>query len=199
MPRLIKIAIACGAIPLIAGTAIYFTWRLTQWDLMMLLGMFNIFVGLALFVVGIGCLIYQNHRESCAGTSIAKRQNAFVAALLLANFPAAGVYGLSAIDVMSRFTVRIVNDSGDSIDSIEVQGIGFEKEVGRMQAGDHTRLYIRSFGEGGAEFTARQRGRDIQGELHGYVTGGEDITLRLLPDGKFEVRNNREVAYVARD
>lgn len=199
MPRLIKIAIACGAIPLLAGTAIYFTWRLTQLDVMMLLGMLNIFVGLTLFVVGIGCLIYQAHREWSAGRSVSTRRNAFVAALLLVNFPAAGVYGMSAIDVMSRFTVRIVNDSGGDIDSLEVKGAGFNREVGPMQAGDRTRFYIRNFGEGGAEFTARQHGQDIHGALHGYVTGGEDVTLRLLPGGKFEVGDNRDVDYLARD
>jgi hypothetical protein len=199
MPRLIKIAIGCGAIPLMAGTAIYFTWRLTQLDLMMLLGMLNIFVGLALFVVGIGCLIYQKHRELCAGRSVAKRRNAVVAALLLANFPAAAVYGVSAIDVMSRFTVRIVNNSGDTISSVEIQGNGFKDEVGPMRAGDHARFHIRNFGEGGVEFIARQQNRVTQGELSGYATGGEDITLRFLPDGKFDVSDNREVDYLARD
>lgn len=202
MPRLIKIAIACGAIPLIAGTAIYFTWRVTRWESLELFGLLNIFVGLALFVVGVGCLL----RQTLQGESSkeqqphsARLQSSVVACLLLVNFPAALVYGISAIDVMSRTTIRIVNESGREFDAISFQGAGVDKRVGPMSPRDYERIYVRASCEGGIEFVASQGGREIKGELIGYVAGGEDITLRFLPDGKFEVGNNRKTPYLARD
>ena len=121
-----------------------------------------------------------------------------MACLLLVNFPVAFVYVLSADNVMSRVTIRIVNESGNKIDAIAIEGIGVDKHVGPVTAGGYNRVYLRHVGEGGINFIARQGDREFKGELNGYVVGGEDITLRFLPDGKFEVGNNRETPYLAR-
>lgn len=200
MPRLIKITIACGAIPLVAGTAIYFTWRVTRWESLMALGLLNILVGLALFAVGVGCLLCQSLRNESNSEQQpidAGLRNLLVACLLLVNFPVAFVYVLSADNVMSRVTIRIVNESGNKIDAIAIEGIGVDKHVGPVTAGGYNRVYLRHVGEGGINFIARQGDREFKGELNGYVVGGEDITLRFLPDGKFEVGNNRETPYLA--
>lgn len=202
MPRLVKVAIACGAIPLFAGTTIYFTWRLTRWNALELLGLINILAGLAFFLVGIGCLVVQVFRERRTGhpmARVATLRNTFAIGLLFANFPAAAVYGISAIDVMSRFTARVVNDSGEKIDALELKGIGKVVQFNPIPVGGRTRRYVRHFGEGSVEFTARQRDGVIRGELWGYVCGGEDITLRFLPGGKFEVHDNRDVEYLTRE
>jgi hypothetical protein len=202
VPRLIKIEIACGAIPLVAGTAIYVTWRVTRWESLMALGLLNILVGLAMFAVGVGCLLCQSMREEASSGPQpidAGLRNLLVACLLLVNFPVAFVYVLSADDVMSRVTIRIVNESGNKIDAIAIEGIGVDKHVDPVQAGGYDRVYLRHVGEGGVSFTARHGGQEINGELIGYVVGGEDVTLRFLPDGKFEVGNNRKILYLARD
>ncbi len=204
MPRLIKIAIACGAMPLIAGTAIYFLWRLTRWEFLERLGMFNIFIGLALFAIGVGCVIRQSNDEmSTPNTNNGNtgQRNLLVVTLLLANFPAAIIYGLSAIEVMTRYTVCITNESPTAIEKLVLVGPNSEWSIGVVPAGARVQRELSFGGEGSLSFTAEHEGESIQGEVDGYVTGGlgGDTTLRLLPNGKFDVRRKWDTSFLARD
>ena len=197
-----KLAIACGATPLLAGTAIYLGWRVTRLDVFIGLGMINIAAGLLLFTIGVGCLLVQRHRDHHGTNGGGSSRRAWlIGGLLLVNFPAAAVYGVSAIDVMGRETVRIINDSGARIDNVVLLGPGVKNAVGPIPAGGRVRRYLRFAGDGTLEFSARQNEVAMQGELEDYVTGGwgGDVTLHLLPDGKFEVRDNGNTPYYARD
>jgi hypothetical protein len=204
MPRLIKIAIACGAIPLVAGTAIYFTWRVTRWESLMALGMLNIFVGLALFAVGAGCLLFQSMRdESSSGQQPidAGLQNLLVACLLLVNFPAALVYGLSAMEVMSRYTLQISNDSGRPVERFSLSGPNLKVDLGEIPVGAMIENVVDFRGEGQLLFSAEIDGEVIDGIVDGYVSSGigGDTKLRLLPDAKFEVQHKWDAESLASD
>jgi hypothetical protein len=204
VPRLIKIAIACGAIPLVAGTAIYFLWRVTRWESLMALGLSNILVGLALFAVGVGCLLCQSMREesNSDGQPIdAGLRNLLVACLLLVNFPMAFVYGLSAMEVMSRYTLQVTNNSGRPVERLLLSGPNLKVELGEIPIGATIENVVDFRGEGPLLFAAELDGEAIDGEVDGYVCSGigGDTKLRFLPEGKFEVQRKWGIEFLARD
>ncbi len=137
MPRLIKVAILCGAVPLLTGTLIYFAWRLTRIDGLMNAGVWTILFGLLAFVAGLGCLFNQSWNAD--GDLVARRhlrrQGAFALALLLSNFPAAAYYTLSAIDVVTHYTVDVENESDRRIESFVITGPGIRAELGPIAPG----------------------------------------------------------------
>ena len=47
-----RVALFCGAIPLIVGVSIFLLWLVTRWDWLMLAGVFTIYGGIGLFLIG---------------------------------------------------------------------------------------------------------------------------------------------------
>ena len=114
-----------------------------------------------------------------------------VGGLLLVNFPAAAIFTLSAINVVTRYTVRVLNESGNAIESFVVTGPGVRVELGPVAPGHRVKRHLGFSGDGSLEFTARQGQSNFRGVLDGYVTGGlgGDTTIRVLPERQIEIHN----------
>jgi hypothetical protein len=121
-------------------------------------------------------------------------QSFLVGGLLLVNFPAAALYGLSAIGLMSQYTVRVINESGATIDSFVLKGPGVDVDFGPITVGDNKTRSLAFTGDGTLDFSASEQRLHFDGQIEGYVTGnqGGDATIRVLPDGKFEITKTFE-------
>ena len=53
MNRALRVAVICGAIPLILGVTIFLTWLVFRWNWLELAGFILLYVGFAAFVVGV--------------------------------------------------------------------------------------------------------------------------------------------------
>ncbi len=191
MTRLLKCSIALGASPLIIGTLIYFTWRLTRWDWLEMMGLMTILIGIIAFLGGAICLILHLKRES--RTARTSPLNALlVGGLLIANFPVAAFYASSAIDISTRYTVRVYNDSNHPIESFMILGPGVQTEIGPIPSGQKVVRHYYPTTDGYLRFTARQQKQNFDGELEGYVTGSSegDKTVRIREKGSFEIKDN---------
>jgi hypothetical protein len=193
--NLLAAAVLCGTIPLTFGTLIYFTWRATRWSWLPGAGLLTILWGLLLFVVGLICLAKYVARESRVERPRRVplgHQAMLVAGLLVANFPVAAFYAGSAIDLMSRFMVQIINESGNTIDSFVLIGPGVNVEAGPISPADRAQCSLEFLGDGKLDFAAIQRDYQFNGRLADYVTvgWGTEITVRVKPEGKFEVTGN---------
>jgi hypothetical protein len=181
---LVWIAIGCGAIPLIVGSAIYFAFRATCADWLPIAGYFTVLAGLAFFAIGIACLIAYAYRQRgfTAHTLLA-------GFLLLANFPAAAFYGLSGIALITQYVVQVANQSGAQIDSFVVEGPGVRVELGPIQAGEIKQCRVFWDCDGTATFTARQQQTRFDDEIDSYVTRNMDgeAMVQVKPGGKFVV------------
>lgn len=138
MPVLLKVAAYCGAVPLLCGTLIYASWRLTRWDSLTLAGVCAILAGLISLVVGailLAVSVKRERRRSGALLPAVRAQAVLVASLLLINLPAAGLFTYSAIQIMTRYTIRVINESGRPIESFVVMDPGGKLELGAIQAG----------------------------------------------------------------
>ncbi|WP_339747674.1 hypothetical protein [uncultured Rubinisphaera sp.] len=192
MPRLLKSAIVLGASPLLVGTLIYVMWRYTQWEWLEAAGGLTILFGFVAFYMGASALCRHLWFESRA-LQISSRtlllQAVVVGSLLLANFPLAGYFALSAVAVSMQYTVRVFNKSDQTIDCFIVTGPGVQVELGPIASGQHTRRDLLIQTDGTLEFTARQQELEFKGQLEGYVTGGmggfKDI--RVKEGGVYEI------------
>jgi hypothetical protein len=195
MAQPFKSAIILGAAPLLAGTLIYATWRLTQWHWLEIAGLLNILFGFAAFVAGSVAPARHLRSEWRVGDATRGRlwlQALSVGGLLLVNFPAAAFFALSAIDVETRYKVRVSNDSNRPIESLIVAGPGVRVELGPIAPGQLTRRNIHFDGDGTLDFLARQQQTQFGGQLEGYVTGGwnGDKTIRVRQGGTFDIESN---------
>lgn len=192
MPRLLKSAIVLGASPLLVGTLIYVMWRYTQWEWLEAAGGLTILVGLVAFYRGASALcrhLWFESRAQLISSRTLFLQAVVVGSLLLANFPVAGYFALSAVAVSMQYTVRVYNKSDQTIDSFIVTGPGVRIELGPIASGQYTRRDILIQTDGTLEFTARQQELEFKGELEGYITGGmggfKDI--RVKQGGVYEI------------
>jgi hypothetical protein len=177
-------AFACGAIPLAVGSAIYFTFRVTRHESLAIAGIYTILGGLSFFAVGVMCLAAHVYwrRDFDVATLL-------LGSLLLSNFPAAAIYGLSAIGLTTQYVVQVINGSDVVVDSFIVEGGGVHVEFGPIQVGESKQCRVFFDADGTLRFKARQQQLRFDGEIEGYVTRnvGGMATVQIKPDGKFEV------------
>ncbi len=193
MPRLLKSAIVFGAVPLLVGTLIYGTWRLTRWHWLGTAGLLTLPLGLAAFLAGTIALTWHLWREWRVGRTTRSPlwlHAVLVGGLLLINFPAAVFYMLSAINITTRYTVRVHNDSDRPIESLVVTGPGVRVELGPIAPGQQAQRHVHFRGDGTLDFSARQQEILFSGQLEGYVTGGlgGNRTIRVKQRGVYELQ-----------
>jgi hypothetical protein len=191
MARLLKCSIALGASPLVIGTLIYFTWRLTRWPWLEMMGLASILIGIGAFLGGAVCLIV--HLKSEPRTAHNSPIKALlVGGLLISNFPLAVFYTTSAYDISTRYTIRVHNESNDPIQSFVILGPGIETEMGPISSGHKAVRHCYPTTDGSLRFTARHHGLRLDGELEGYVTRNwnGDKTVRIRDDGSIEIKDN---------
>ncbi len=193
MPRLLQSAIVFGAVPLLVGTLIYGTWRLTRWHWLETAGLLTLPLGLAAFLAGTIALTWHLWREWRVGRTTRSPlwlQAVLVGGLLLINFPAAVFYMLSAINITTRYTVRVHNDSDRPIESLVVTGPGVRVELGPIAPGQQAQRHVHFRGDGTLDFSARQQEILFSGQLEGYVTGGlgGNRTIRVKQRGVYELQ-----------
>lgn len=193
MPHALKAATVFGTIPLLLATIIYTIWRFTRWAWLETAGFCWLFLGLASVVIGIAIVVRHLWREFRASGQISGKtwlQAALISGVLLVNFPVAGFFTLSAINLVTRYTVHVINNSGSPIENFVVTGPGICVELGSIADGDQLQRHLHFAGDGSLDFTARQNRFKIAGQLEGYVTGGMggETTIQMLPGGKFELQ-----------
>ncbi|MFI5403179.1 MAG: hypothetical protein ACHQ1G_09595 [Planctomycetota bacterium] len=96
-----RLALLCGALPLVVGVSVFLLWLVTRADGLMLLGFFVLCGGLAFFAVGVlalGRFCWLAFREPQLPARFWAATIA-CALLLLSNFPVAGaiIYAVDAI------------------------------------------------------------------------------------------------------
>ncbi len=195
MPRPLKTAVLCGAIPLVFGTSIYFAWRLTRAGWLETAGLYTIVVGLAAFVTGaiqLAAYLVEQSRTKATARRALWIQGLAVGGLLLINFPAAWIYMLSVSEIYDRYTVQVTNEGKSPVESFVVTGPGVRVEFGPIASGKTVKRHLHFGGDGTLDFTVRHGQQQSKGTLEGYVTGGlgGSKTVRVKQNGECEILNS---------
>lgn len=171
MKLLYRASFACGALPLLAGTAIFTAWCFSPLAWLQFAGLLVILAGCGLFVLGFVCLwFYSREARKSAGRQPSARRPA---ALLLLNLPAGAFYVIAAGTVMSADFLTIRNSMAVPIDRLSLSGESGEPAT-FLSIPPGTQVHcVGPFGEGVLryEFVAGQEVR--QGVVSHYVSGLE--------------------------
>ena len=185
MRRAYRIALVCGALPLVVGFSIFLLWVVTRRDSLMLTGVYTVFGGLACFVAGAIALVrfwWLGSRVPDMPRPRLLRATLACAALLLSNFPAAGAILYAAVAIETCYTVELRNDSGAPLENVRVTGAGSDVSFGTVQPGESSRRGLWATREG--NFVLEIRGKEAV-PVSGYVCSGMGgrATATVRPDG----------------
>ncbi len=190
--RAFRLALVCGALPLIVGLVAFTVWLATRWDGLMILGYFIILGGVGLFVTGLVALGIACRNALRAGRL--PRQRIWLSTfaclgLLLVNFPVAAVLTICAVGIETSYNVLIQNDSPFELSEVRLVGGGCDEELGSIAAGEtvERRFWIETDGE--LMLRAQVDGKPREELIEGYVTSGlgRRAIVTIGEDGQLSV------------
>lgn len=194
MRRTYRVALICGAFPLFVGVSIFMLWLITRWDWLMVAGIYTIYGGVAIFLVGVIALA--RFCWLAFRTPDLPRRRLWLstlgcAGLLLLNFPVAGGVAAAVIAIETRYTVVVHNLSQQPLTDVRVFGGGCDESLGAIPPGGMVRRSFWIQGQGVLKFHALSGAGAYTRKL-GYVTHnmGGHTTVRINPDGTISVSHN---------
>jgi hypothetical protein len=194
MNRSYRLALICGALPLLGGISIFLLWLISRWEWLMLAGVFTLYGGVAVFCVGVFALA--RFCWSAFRTPELPRQRLWLstlgcAALLLSNFPVAGGIIYGALRIETQYTVMVRNGSQHPLNGVRVFGGGCEADFGTIPPGGSVRRSFWIQHDDQLEFRAVSGATMHAETIDGYVTNslGGHTTVVLNPDATVSVSN----------
>lgn len=184
-----KIAIACGLLPLVAGTITFVAWLMSYQYELMLVGYYVILGGLVCFLVGVITLCRYFHGARKAGDSHV-RPTVIGAAILLLNFPVAFAYLAVVGGMETGILLTIKNDSSAPIRNfvlIDPRG----KNYPVVDIKPHS-TYSSCFdlrGEGGVKYSMSAGKISHEGYLIDYITSNSGVSSKMhfTESGRIEI------------
>jgi hypothetical protein len=191
MLGLLRAATACGLAPVTAGLLTMCLWLVTGHDAWESLGILTIVAGCILISTGLLCLaIYRWYlwRDGLSGLATLSRRELAILLLLLVNFPAAGACVTSALWIMDRYTVLVVNDTDSTVENSTLSGLSINVDLGTIQPRSSLRYRFEPHGQGSLHFSAVHNGHPTKGTLDAYLSGedgrfGADAIVTISDNG----------------
>lgn len=194
MNRTYRIALICGAAPLFIGISIFFLWLITRWNWLMMAGLFTIYGGIPIFLIGVAALTRfcwlafrtRDLSQRRLWTSVI-----CCAGLLLSNLPVAAAIVVGAVMIEARYTVTVHNASSQPLDDVQVSGGGCEVNFGTISPGATMRRSFWVQCDGELEFCAVSGPARHNKTIDGYVTNGMGGNTSVIvgPQGTISVAN----------
>ena len=175
----LRVAIFCGAAPLLAGVTLCGLFLTVAEDrsyesAWVSAGLVVIFSGLALFGLGLVALCAYFFKGRKAGLETRRLvENCILTLMLLfSNFPVAMACTWVANHEMSAYRLYLRNDSAESLKQLTLTWPGDRLVMQELGPGESAELQIRPSSEGEVLYSAMQGGERCEGVLIGYVSPG---------------------------
>ena len=189
-----KIALFCGLAPLIAGMLILLGCITSEADIFIVAGLFNIFIGLVLFVIGVISLGFYI-KETKPFSANGKLKSVIIAMLLLlVNFPAAAACVYAVIYIKTSSLIQVDNQSAIPISDVRLE-YGehsmpldkFNKNTIMPYSKYKKRLKFKR--EGSVNYSFYIEDQYQEGVLLGYVTPnfGSKATILISDKGEVDI------------
>lgn len=188
---------ACGALPLAAGTSVFLLWLVLRWGWLMTAGAHIVCGGSVLFVVGAVVLAgfwVRARRAPEFPRPRLLRLTVAAALLLAANFPAAAGIIVAAMAVQTCYVAVIENRSPAVLNAVRITGGGCEVVFGHISPDTTRRRWFWIQRDGELTLHAVRDGVPVEETVDGYVTGGMGTrtVVTFGPDGTISVTNANE-------
>jgi hypothetical protein len=195
MKRAYRVAVICGAFPLVVGVSIFALWLVTRRDWLMIAGIITLLGGLGF--VGLGFIALARYHWLALRTPGPPRRRLWLstlgcASLLLINFPIAGGIVSTVVAIETVYTVVVQNTSQQPLDSVRVFGGGCDVSFGFIPPDGVARRSFWIQHDDELEFRAASGTTTHAKTIDGYVTngGGGHTTVTLNPDQTISVTKN---------
>jgi len=183
-----RVALFCGAVPLLLGTSVFALWLVTRAEWLMAVGAFVLFGGLACFGVGVLALARFCWVGLRGGDPPPRfwATTTLCAVVLLSNFPAAGLILRKVIAIETRYTVVVRNETAEPLVGVHVTGGGrVYAAFGEVAPGKSVTRAFRILDNGPLEIHSE----GATSTIDGYVTRDESTFAMVTfgPDGTVSV------------
>jgi hypothetical protein len=158
----------------------------------MIAGIFTLYAGPLIVLAGAICLAVYAWRafrnRSVPGVRLFW-QIAGTAALLAANFVAAGAIVMAAIDIETRYVVTVVNNSDTPLEAARLEGGGVDAALGAVGPGQDARREFHVGFDGELRLHGRVGSHAVDEVLDSYITNGvgNDLIVTVQADGSIMV------------
>ena len=179
---------------MLVGTGVFVTWVVTGWNWWERAWLWIIGFAIASVLAGAVCLTRDFGAQRKTGFT-APGGLVLAAALLVLNLPVGAFYLRSAAEIVTRYTVEVINDSGVPIQSVVISGPGVGRvELGSLGACATTQKVLRLTQDGQLKITAHQGGQDQSAVIDGSAspTCGACKTVVVGTGGICIVRRDSE-------
>lgn len=176
---MIRLALFCGAAPLVTGVSIFALWLVTRWPWLMAAGAVTIAAGLVLFLIGLGALAFDaSHRRPRFAKTLSL-------VLLLLNFPVAIGIVQGVIYLETTYRVEVRNESTRPLEHVRLVGPDCDRDLGRILPGAAASARLSFGGDGMLELRLLQAGTERREVIDHYVTHtlSGDATVIVRDDG----------------
>ncbi len=193
MNRWYRISLICGLVPLCTGIFIFLAWLPTRSDWLEIAGIVNLYIGLALFFIGVICLsiyFYTARKKSVVGYW---KKSIIALAILLANIPVATAIISTVIYMESAITVTIENQSSTIIEEISISEHGHIYEFGSVLPNERLEKKFHFQSEGSVHYSFKRNGSKFEGIFIGYVSGGFGADVKMLITKSGAVKINGKI------
>lgn len=196
LPVAVAVALVCGVVPLVLGCGIFLVWCASGSAAMTLAGALNIYLGLAMFVVGVIALVWYFFRAASEREEGGIGLACVAVVLLLANFPVCalvmqGVFrvdsGRRALEELEQRTLHVVNVSGTAANELRPENAGF-RSISLPSGNAASFALQQSSGEtDNVRATIGDKKLAVALPSAGNSRRGEDLIVVLLADGTAQV------------
>ena len=189
-----RVAVACGAVPLVAGVSFFLAYLLTRDMTFAEWGFYMLPIGVVLFLVGALALAYHVMTFRRRHEPLGRRCRLKVggaALLLLVNFPAAAFCVVFGTIEMHRYRVEVTNASNATVERFAVVVDGVPVEIGPIAPGQTARCSFFPRQDGAITYVSSTAGVPRSGELVSYADHGPvgfDAAYQIGPGGVVGVR-----------
>ncbi|MBX7157612.1 MAG: hypothetical protein K1X66_04410 [Verrucomicrobiae bacterium] len=182
MKRAYQIALVCGILPLFIGILIFLLWLVTRQNWLMAVGVFTIWLGVIMVLIGAVALI----RFCWLGfrTSELSRRRLWLltfgcAALLFSNFIVAGGIMTAVVAIETRYTVTIHNASLQSLKDVRITGGGCNIDFGTIKPDSVVERSFRVKHDGELKFHAVNHTTNYNQIISDYISNGLGGNLKV--------------------
>lgn len=171
------------------GGLIFVSWLVSRADWLMQAGIYNIQVGLVLFIAGLGCLMVYGLQARKSGHCYPIKQVGILLGILLFNFPAAILGVLSVMYIVSVSVVTVFNHSAFEVTDLVLKERDRTYHFPPIAPGEEVTEYFRFKYEGGVEYKLSLNGVAKTGLMFGYITHGMggNAMLTITSNGNIEI------------
>ena len=185
------LSIICALIPLLTGTIIFLLWVITRKSFLESFGVYTIYGGFFLFILGIIFLavyFFMNRKNDTI--KFFKTKILISLLILLSNFPIAGYYFINVCNIISISEVYLENKTICLISEITISDPIKTYNIQDISPGRILKQKFIFEGEGVVKYSFIVNKKVQSGVLIGYISPGMGINVELIihNEDKIEVK-----------